>query len=124
MIYIITIVNDLMHNSRQIYNSSLEIMKVLVVFLHGSGGSGFELSQFLNSLPVSSLNNKTFHEHLNSDSSSIRYDILTPTADARSYTPGFGELMNVWFDRSSNYAQLGRKDDEDDGGIHTSLSKV
>ena len=100
-------------------------MKVLVIFLHGSGGSGADFSEFLNSFPVSLLNDKTFHAFLNSDNHNIQYDIVTPTADARLYTPGFnGVPTNAWFDRSGNFVQLGRKDLEDREGVQTSLNKV
>ena len=100
-------------------------MKVLVIFLHGSGGCGSSMSQFLNSFPVNLFNNKTVHDFLNSNDHNIQYDILTPTADARLYTPGFSDLStNAWFDRSSNFIKLGRKDIEDKEGILTSLNKV
>ncbi|XKL62390.1 hypothetical protein PGB90_002225 [Kerria lacca] len=56
-----------------------------VIFLHGSGGTGQSVKEWIDMLRE----NETF-SHLK---------ILYPTASMRPYTPLKGEISNVWFDR-------------------------
>lgn len=39
-------------------------MKTIVLFLHGSGGTGMQLRTFLETAPISSLGQRTFREIL------------------------------------------------------------
>ena len=50
--------------------------------------------------------------------------MVTPTSDARPYTPIGGETLNVWFDRSPQFLSRGMDDQEDLAGADRSIDKV
>jgi predicted esterase len=85
-------------------------MKTLIIFLHGSGGTGHDLGKFLGINRYRSFEGKTFIQKAQENGISI----ITPTAPLQSYSPAFGEKVNVWFDRSPNFIELGRNDIEYD----------
>lgn len=93
----------------------------LIVFLHGSGGSGRELAQFLSVVPLGAAESyRPFKQAMESR----HMELLAPTADARAYTP-FGERASVWFDRSAEFLQRGVDDSyEDLEGADRSLGGV
>lgn len=95
-------------------------MKTAVLFLHGSGGSGPELKYFLDTFRIPQLNSKTFSTLAQENN----FDIITPSSVLRSYTPAGGEKMNVWYDRSANFIELGRKDREYITSVSDSVNQV
>lgn len=94
----------------------------LLVFLHGSGGNGRELSQFLSVVPLGATEGyRPFKQSLESRHISL----LAPTADVRAYTPLQGERASVWFDRSAEFLQQGLGDSfEDLANADRSLTSV
>jgi predicted esterase len=95
-------------------------MATLLIFLHGSGGNGRDLRDYLDFIPLDQLEQKTFGEI----AGMAKMDIITPTASERPYTPMNSMSTRVWFDRSSNFMQLGCDDVEDTQGVNESLQQV
>lgn len=93
--------------------------KLLIIFLHGSGGTGLEIKSFLDTVPLEKLNS-TFKRI--TQEKYIEY--ICPTALRRSYTPAMGQKLNVWFDRSGNFQQRGVEDKEDIEGADRSVNQV
>ena len=99
----------------------MEEPSTVLLFLHGSGGNGFELRTFLECVPIEEFVGKTFRETC--DVSKI--DIVTPTSDLRNYKPNMNIPTNVWFNRSSEFLQLGLNDSyEDIEGVDESINKI
>ena len=94
--------------------------KSLVVFLHGSGGTGPEIRSFLDTVPLESFGMKTFRTV--ADEKKIEF--VCPTAAKRPYTPALGERMNVWFDREGDFNRKGIKGIEDLKGADNSVEQV
>ena len=63
-----------------------DVIKKVIVFLHGSGDTGDGVSQWLESLGVK--------EHLFEDTA-----IVFPSAPPRPYSMYGGEISTVWHDR-------------------------
>ena len=100
-----------------------------LIFLHGSGGNGPELRSFLESAPIKDLGYQTFRHFLDNGISLgsgdvSKIDLFTPTATRNNYTPMDNEKMNIWFDRSRNFIELGVNDKEDINGAEKSVNKV
>lgn len=95
----------------------------LLVFFHGSGGTGRESKNFLENYPISELNELSVIDNLTSIHG-FEIDLWCPTAPRREYSPCFGEKLNVWHNRSANFHKLGKGDMEDLAGIEESLSNV
>ena len=88
-------------------------MKTLLLFLHGSGSSGTELMQLLNSV--------LFTAKLST------HDVFlsTPTAKCIPYAPFDNEYVNCWFNRSEEFLNLGVNDAfEDVDGIMASVEQL
>lgn len=85
-------------------------MKVALFFMHGSGGNGRELRNFLESFPIESLGYRSFRQVCDE----MDWQIFTPTSSVRPYTAVFGEEMNIWFDRSLDWQKLGIDDPYED----------
>lgn len=99
----------------------MEISNTVLVFLHGSGGDGVELRAFLECVPIEEFVGKTFREAC--DVSNI--DLVTPTSELRNYKPNMNIPTRVWFNRSSEFHQLGVNDSyEDVDGINESINKI
>lgn len=99
----------------------MEISNTVLVFLHGSGGDGVELRAFLECVPIEEFVGKTFREAC--DVSNI--DLVTPTSELRNYKPNMNIPTRVWFNRSSEFYQLGVNDSyEDVDGINESINKI
>jgi predicted esterase len=98
--------------------------RTLLIFLHGSAGSGIEIKQFLSILPLSSTDpSQTFVNVCQK----CQIDLVTPTAAERAYTPMFGQKMNVWYDRAADFTERGVDEDaaaEDIEGIDKSLDRL
>lgn len=95
----------------------------VVVFLHGSGSSGRELRSYLEVVGVPVGNDdvdKSFAAHL----MELSWSLSCPTAPERPYTGAMNMPSNIWFDRSSDWMTLGRKDKEDLEGIEASMDQV
>jgi hypothetical protein len=92
----------------------------LMIFLHGSGGSGLEWSTIFDTYKIKEFGWKTYREVLTELDSAY----LTPIAFKRPYSPAMGDECNVWFDRSINFVELGLDDREDLEGTEESLKKV
>ena len=95
-------------------------MSALIIFLHGSGGTGPGIRVVLEALPLANFGGRTFRQV--ADLSSI--DILTPTANKRPYTPAYGDYMTVWFDRALNFHSEGTQSSEDIEGVDISIARV
>lgn len=96
-------------------------MRTLLVFLHGSGGSGPDLRTFLEIAPLEAFQLKTFRQL--ADMSNI--DILTPTAPMRPYEAALKQPMSIWFQRSSSFMSHGPEEKyEDTSGVEESLEQV
>jgi hypothetical protein len=98
----------------------MKMTKTLLVFLHGSGGTGPEIRSFLDSVPLEQFGLKTFRSV--AEEKNIEY--ICPTAVKRAYTPAMGEKMNVWFDRSGDFNCRGIDDREDIAGANSSVNQV
>lgn len=94
--------------------------KVCLLFLHGSGSSGQDISGYLDSITLPEYDHRTFRDVC----ASLSIDIITPTSDVRPYSPMGGELCNVWFDRSPFFIRNGMHDDEDFDGAEKSIKKM
>ncbi len=91
------------------------------MFLHGSGGSGKDMSTFFNSVPLKEFNYETFADVAKLSS----IDIMTPTSDVRRYTAMNGERLNIWFDRTGLFFTPDGLDDKEDlDGVEMSMEKV
>lgn len=108
------------HSNCCVYFRSYPSMKTAVLFLHGSGGTGPELQNYLNSFRIPQFNSKSFL----TIASDNNYDIFTPSSKICNYTPVGGERMNVWYDRSANFISLGRKDKEHQSSVTDSIKEV
>ena len=95
-------------------------MKTLLIFLHGSGGNGRDLSNYFEFVTLDEFQHKTFVEIAQMTNT----DIITPTAPERPYTPMGKMPTRAWFDRSSNFMRLGCDDTEDTQGTDESLQQV
>ena len=95
-------------------------MKGLIIFLHGSGDTGENINDTLSCTKLSSFNSKSFTSIL----SDMSYDIITPTAKLRRYKPAYNDEMNVWYNRSLNFLDLGREDVEYVDDINESINQV
>ena len=95
-------------------------MTTLLIFLHGSGGNGRDLRNYLDVVSLDQFEHKTFSEI----ATMTKMDIITPTASERPYTPMDNMRTRVWFDRSSNFMRLGCDDAEDKSGTDESLQQV
>lgn len=94
-------------------------MKTLVIFLHGSGGTGPCLRErLMQNLDV--FNSKSFLVM----ASERNIDIITPTSDVAPYAPAFGDRMNIWHNRSPNFLSLGRDDREYISEVNNSIRKI
>lgn len=87
--------------------------RTLLVFLHGSGGTGPFLQTYLETAPLKAFGYETFWDLLRAED----IDIMTPTAPMRRYSAAGGEKMNVWFDRSPFFFHEGLASQEDVEGI-------
>jgi predicted esterase len=96
---------------------SLMLGKGALLFLHGSGGDGREISTYLASLPLLNFQARTFRQILDD----LDIDLYTPTAKERPYSPIGGDYMTVWFDRSPRFMIEGLNSPEDTSGIDESL---
>ena len=94
--------------------------RTLVVFLHGSGGTGPEIWSFLDTIPLETFGMRTFR----SVADEKKIDFVCPTAVKRPYTPALGERMNVWFDREGDFNRKGIKGLEDLKGANNSIQEV
>ena len=94
-------------------------MATLLIFLHGSGGTGRDIRDYLD-LPLDAFQHRTFGEV----AEMANIDIITPTASERPYTPMNREPTRGWFDRSPNFIQLGCDDVEDTHGVNESIHQV
>jgi predicted esterase len=95
-------------------------MKTLIVFLHGSGSNGRDISTFLHYVPLPNYNFQSFM----AASKAMDIDVVTPTSPIIPYTPAMGTNMHVWFDRSSDFLRKGRDDIEDTSGVESSISNM
>jgi predicted esterase len=95
-------------------------VKNALFFLHGSGGNGKELRSYLQQMPLRQFQLKSFGDVLKENN----FDLFTPTAKVRRYTPMGGEKMSVWFDRSSNFVSEGLNSSEDTEGMDNSLQYI
>lgn len=94
----------------------------LLIFLHGSGGDGRALQQFLSSVPLGAAQDYQPFEKLAREEG---IDILAPTAEAVPYSPLLGECVPVWFNRATNFLQCGLDDPfEDVEGATKSLEAL
>jgi predicted esterase len=94
--------------------------KCCLLVLHGSGGNGREIREFLEEYPIDSQNMQTFHQLMDS----IDCDIHTPTSKVRRYSAAGGERMNVWFDRSPRFQREGLDSEEDTDGVTQSIREL
>jgi predicted esterase len=95
--------------------------KTALIFLHGSGGSGIELRTYLESFRIEAFNYKTFRQITDENN----MDIYCPTSKSIEYLPAFGHPMNVWFNRSLNFTNLGLNDTyEDTVEIQESINRI
>jgi len=94
----------------------------LVIFLHGSGGNGGELRQFLSVVPLGEKQGyRPFVDVLGSQN----MDLLTPTAVSRAYTPFDEAPSTVWFNRAADFLSKGAEDVyEDVEGANKSFDQV
>lgn len=99
---------------------SMKMSKTLLVFLHGSGGTGPEIRSFLNTVRLEKYAMQTFQ----SLAKARDMDYVCPTANSRRYTPAMGERMNVWFDRGVDFQRKGLSDLEDIEGANKSVDQV
>ena len=101
------------------------IVKIGIIMLHGSGGSGTSLRSSLDYVPLTQLHKyQTFIKALNDNNDNNKFEIITPTATLRPYTYHGGEYAHVWFDRSADFHETGLDDWEDVDGINQSLSTL
>lgn len=95
--------------------------RTALVLLHGSGGNGTELSQYLRAIPMGNeYNFDSFHDIC----AARGIQIFTPTAETREYSPAMQMKLTVWFDRSANYLEEGLEDVEDEEGVEKSLLTI
>ena len=95
-------------------------MRGLIIFLHGAGDTGDNFDDTLYSTKLPSFDAKSFMSILKD----MNYDILTPTAKLRRYKPAYNDEMNVWYNRSLNFFDLGRDDIEYVDDINESINQV
>lgn len=96
--------------------------RALLIFLHGAGGNGRDLRQFLATVPFGAAQGYLPFEMLAREEG---IDILTPTAEAVPYSPLLGECVPVWFNRATNFLQHGLDDTfEDVEGATKSLGSI
>lgn len=101
------------------------IVRIAIVMLHGSGGSGASLRDGIDYIPLTQLHGyQTLLEALNNNKNNYRYEVITPTAKLRPYTYHGGEYTRVWFDRSVDFHETGLDDKEDTDGINQSLATL
>ena len=101
------------------------IVRIAIIMLHGSGGSGASLRDGIDYIPLTQLHGyQTLMEALNNNKNNYRYEIITPTAKLRPYTYHGGEYTRVWFDRSVDFHETGLDDKEDVDGINQSLATL
>jgi len=91
-------------------------MVFLIVFLHGSGSSGFGISSLLCYDPLVGDNELSTFRNLCLQSN---VHVSTPTCKSRHYTPQ-GGISSVWFDRSADFTAKGVDDVEDAEGVDSS----
>eukprot|EP00596_Hydrurales_sp_CCMP1899_P008800 CAMPEP_0119051804 /NCGR_PEP_ID=MMETSP1177-20130426/73298_1 /TAXON_ID=2985 /ORGANISM="Ochromonas sp, Strain CCMP1899" /LENGTH=354 /DNA_ID=CAMNT_0007031129 /DNA_START=113 /DNA_END=1178 /DNA_ORIENTATION=- len=96
------------------------LSRTLVVFLHGSGGTGPDLRSFLDLVPLEQFGHKTFRKV--AEEKNIEY--ICPTAVMRPYTAAMGQKTNVWFDRSGDFTQKGLDDYEDLETTNSSVTQI
>jgi predicted esterase len=96
------------------------LSRTLVVFLHGSGGTGPDLRSFLDLVPLEQFGHKTFRTV--AKEKNIEY--ICPTAALRPYTAAMGQKMNVWFDRSDDFTRKGLNDSEDLETANSSVTQI
>jgi len=101
-------------------SSSSSLPSTLMIFLHGSGGNGQELRSFLDIVTLSEFANRSFRNV--ATMSNIQY--ITPTAPYQPYKPNFDMPMNVWFNRTSRFIELGVDDIEDTIGTEKSVDMI
>lgn len=95
--------------------------RTALVLLHGSGGNGTELGQFLRAIPMGSeYSFDSFHDIC----AERGIQIFTPTAEKRKYSPAMHMELTVWFDRAANYLEEGLEDEEDGEGVEKSLLTI
>lgn len=83
--------------------------RCLLVFLHGSGSNGCNLSSYFANQPLIGDELTTFQNLcLNSN-----IHLMTPTANIKYYSPMEGN-SNVWYDRSPVFFTRGLEDTEED----------
>ncbi|ETV95067.1 hypothetical protein H310_11361 [Aphanomyces invadans] len=73
-----------------------------LVFLHGSGGNGDDMKEWLELIQVPGFN-ESFVELLKTRN----VEVYTPTANVLPYPPCGNSLMHVWFTRQVNWNALG-----------------
>lgn len=98
----------------------MSMASICLLFLHGSGGDGGELTDYLRVVPLADFN----HEPFMDIAKSLRVDVVAPTAPSRRYTPMGGERCTVWYDRSAFFMRRGMDDEEDLAGVDESLSTI
>ena len=99
----------------------MRMKRSFLIFLHGSGDSGPNLSSFLHYVTLEQFNHKSFANVLQD----IGVDFQCPTAKSKPYSPLSGESSNVWFDRQPNFLRYGIEDlHEDKVGIDNSIDEV
>lgn len=97
-------------------------MKTLLLFLHGSGGNGPELVDYLNQ-PNLHINNQ--YTSFMNQVSLLDIDVYCPTSRYIPYTPIGGCHLTAWFDRSEDFINRGFYDPfEDVNGIDESINDV
>ena len=94
--------------------------KTLIVFLHGSGGNGPELSAFFQNVPIEEFAMNSYHNV----AKEMSIDLLCPTARSRPYTAMMNQNSNVWFDRSADFMRKGIEDVEDLAGADESIQQI
>ncbi len=94
--------------------------KCCLLILHGSGGNGGEIREFLDEYPIEHQNWQTFHQLMNG----INCDIHSPSSKVIRYSPAGGERMNVWFDRSPRFQREGLDSEEDSDGATQSIQTL
>jgi len=106
-------------------NLRIMIVRIAIIMLHGSGGSGASLRDGIDYIPLTQLHGyQTLMEALNNNKNNYRYEIFTPTAKLRPYTYHGGEYTRVWFDRSLDFHETGLDDKEDLDGINQSMATL
>lgn len=94
--------------------------KSCLLFMHGSGSCGQDITGYLDSITLADHGYNTFRDV----AQSLSIDIIAPTSDARRYTPMGGERCNVWFDRTAFFIREGMADTEDFEGAERSINQI